>query len=59
MLKDFGGRFTENEIRQIVNKWTAFGVLPLIEFVTSLDEMILPHEDLSVSTMEVEEDETL
>ena len=59
LLKDFGGRFTENEIRQIVNKWTAFGVLPLIEFVTSLDEMILPHEDLSVSTMEVEEDETL
>ena len=59
LLKDYGGRFTENEIRQIVNKWTAFGVLPLIEFVTSLDEMTLPHEDLSVSTMEVEEDETL
>lgn len=52
LLKTFGGRFTEFEIRQIVNKWAAHGVLPIIEFVTSLDEWTLPHEDLTLTTLE-------
>lgn len=59
LLKTYGGRFTESEIRQTVNKWTAYGVFPIVEFVTSLDEWTLPHEDLSITTVEVDEDETV
>ena len=33
LLRENGGRFTENEVRGILKKHMAFGVLPILEFV--------------------------
>lgn len=57
LLAEHGGQFKQAEIDEIISKWTAFGVLPLVEYVTSLDEITMPQGYLTVTSEEVEEAE--
>lgn len=52
LLKDFGGRFSHQEVEEIVHKHIAWGVLPIIEYVD--DDLIVQRpENLVVDTVNV------
>lgn len=49
VLQVNGGRFTEDEVREIVCKWSAFGTFPIIEFVNIIQEEDMPHSTMVVN----------
>lgn len=45
-----GGRFSEHEVRESVEKWSAFGMFPIIEYIKVLHDDELPQNTLEVTT---------
>ena len=48
ILKEYGGRFTQTDIEQKVNKWLGVGVYPIIEYVDSYSKYDMPQYNLIV-----------
>jgi hypothetical protein len=53
LLRDFGGRFTEDEIQTAVNKHIAFGTLALIEYVTTFEDGNFSIQNLDIQVQPV------
>lgn len=49
MLIQYGGRFSEHEIKDAVQKWSAYGMFPVIEYVKVLYDDELPQSTLEVT----------
>lgn len=49
LLKQFGGRFTEDEIETAVNKHIAFGTLAIIEYVTVFEDGNFSIQNLDIN----------
>jgi hypothetical protein len=48
LLKEFGGRFTQDDIELKVKRWLGFGVYPIIEYVDSYSKRDMPQYNLVV-----------
>ena len=48
ILKEYGGRFTQTDIEEKVNKWLGLGVYPIIEYVDSYSKYDMPQYNLIV-----------
>lgn len=48
ILKEYGGRFTQTDIEEKVNKWLGVGVYPIIEYVDSYSKYDMPQYNLIV-----------
>ena len=48
LLKEFGGRFTHEDIDAKVRRWLGFGVYPIIEYVDTYSEQDMPQHNLVV-----------
>ena len=60
LLVENGGRFTEAQIHESVQRWLAAGVIPIIEFVTSYAADELPQATLEIeSSIKEQTDEEL
>lgn len=49
LLQVNGGRFTEDEVRDVIYKWSAFGTFPVIEFVSIIQEEDMPQNTMVVN----------
>lgn len=49
MLIQNGGRFSEHEIKDAIQKWSAYGMFPIIEYVKALYDDELPQSTLEVT----------
>lgn len=50
MLIQNGGRFSEHEVREAVEKWSAYGMFPIIEYIKVLHDDELPQNTLEITT---------
>ncbi len=50
ILKDYGGRFTPQEVEKAVNKFIAYGVLPIIEYVATYSSDNAVNRDIKVES---------
>lgn len=50
LLTKNGGSFSEYEIRKAIEKWSAYGMFPIIEYVNVIDDDKLPQNTLEVTT---------
>ena len=48
LLKEFGGRFTHDDIEAKVKRWLGFGIYPIIEYVDSYSKKDMPQYNLTV-----------
>ena len=48
ILKEYGGKFTQTDIEQKVQKWLGEGVYPIIEYVDSYSKYDMPQHNLIV-----------
>lgn len=44
-----GGRFSEEEVKAAVQKWAAFGMYPIIQYVDIIPEDKMPHNTIKVN----------
>lgn len=49
MLTKNGGRFSEYQIKEAIQKWSAYGMFPIIEYVKVLYDEELPQSTLEIS----------
>lgn len=50
ILRVNGGRFTEDEVMQAVQRWSAYGMYPIIEYVDIVHEEDMPQSTLKVNS---------
>lgn len=48
LLKANGGRFSQEEIRECVEKWSAYGTYHIIEYVETINDEDLPQNNMTV-----------
>jgi hypothetical protein len=48
ILKEFGGKFTQQDIEEKVKKWLGYGIYPIIEYVDSYSKYDMPQYNLIV-----------
>lgn len=48
LLKEYGGRFTREQVSERVNRWLAYGVVAIIEYVNAYSKYELPQHTLEV-----------
>lgn len=49
ILKVNGGSFSEDQVREAVQRWSAFGMYPIIEYVDIISEEDMPQNTLKVN----------
>ena len=49
LLKINGGKYTEDEIKEKVSKWGAYGMCPIIEYVKVIHDEEMPNSTLVVN----------
>lgn len=52
-LKDYGGKFTPQEVEAAVNKWVAFGVFAIIEYVSTYSQDTTPNSTMKVESVTI------
>lgn len=50
LLTENGGAYTDAEIQETVHKWVGFGILPIIEYVQTLNPEDLPQQTLQIES---------
>lgn len=50
LLIEHGGNFSEHEVRDAIQKWAAYGMFPIIEFVRVLEDDELPQASLEINS---------
>lgn len=48
LLKEFGGKFTQDDIETKIKRWLGFGVYPIIEYVDTYSKKDMPQYNLTI-----------
>ena len=48
LLKEFGGKFTQDDIEAKIKRWLGFGVYPIIEYVDTYSKKDMPQYNLTI-----------
>ena len=48
LLKEFGGKFTQDDIEAKIKRWLGFGIYPIIEYVDTYSKKDMPQYNLTV-----------
>ena len=50
ILQSNGGRFTQEDVENKILKWSAYGIIPIIEYVDLIDEDDMPNNTMEVNS---------